>query len=43
MAEQLKIRLNAGYLDGRVESFNAWDARGVKNHQAQAFISPNYR
>jgi prepilin-type N-terminal cleavage/methylation domain-containing protein len=43
MAEQLKIRLNAGYLDGRVESFNAWDAQGVKNHQAQAFISPKYR
>ena len=38
-----KIRLNAGYLDGRVESFNSWDAEGVKNYGAQAFISPKYR
>ena len=39
MQTQPKIRLNAGYLDGRVESFNAWDARGVKNYGAQAFIA----
>lgn len=38
-----KIRLNAGYLDGRVETFNAWDAVGVKNYGAQAFLTPKYR
>jgi hypothetical protein len=43
MQGQPKIRLNAGYLDGRVEAFNAWDARGVKNYGAQAFITPKYR
>ena len=43
MADLPKIRLNAGYLDGRVESFNSWDARGVKNHNAQAFIAPKDR
>jgi len=43
MAEQPKIRLNAGYLDGRVESFSAWDARGVKNFGAQAYIAPDNR
>ncbi len=42
MQEQPKIRLNAGYLDGRVETFNAWDALGVKNYSAQAFITPKY-
>jgi prepilin-type N-terminal cleavage/methylation domain-containing protein len=40
MSKQPKIRLNAGYLDGRVESFNAWESRGVKNFGAQAFIAP---
>ena len=43
MAERPQIKLNAGYLDGRVESFNAWDARGVKNYQAQAFLAPKAR
>jgi hypothetical protein len=43
MQRQPKIRLNAGYLDGRVEAFNAWDARGIKNYGAQAFITPKYR
>jgi prepilin-type N-terminal cleavage/methylation domain-containing protein len=43
MSMQPKIRLNAGYLDGRVEAFNAWDARGVMNHSAQAYIAPNDR
>jgi len=38
-----KVRLNAGYLDGRVETFNAWDALGVKNYGAQAFITPKYQ
>jgi prepilin-type N-terminal cleavage/methylation domain-containing protein len=38
-----RIRLNAGYLDGRVDTFNAWDALGVKNYGAQAFITPKYR
>ena len=37
------IRLNAGYLDGRVETFSAWDARGVMNFGAQAYIAPNNR
>jgi prepilin-type N-terminal cleavage/methylation domain-containing protein len=40
MAEPPRIKLNAGYLDGRVESFQASDARGVKNYQAQAFLTP---
>ncbi len=43
MALRPKIRLNAGYLDGRVESFNASDAKGVKNFGAQAFIAPKNR
>ena len=43
MAQQPKIRLNAGYLDGRVESFSAGDARGVMNYNAQAYIAPNDR
>ena len=43
MTRQPKIRLNAGYLDGRVESFSAWDAVGVKNYGAQAFLTPKYR
>ncbi|UCD52038.1 MAG: hypothetical protein JSW27_05245, partial [Phycisphaerales bacterium] len=43
MAQQPKIRLNAGYLDGRVESFSAWEARGVMNYNAQAYIAPNNR
>jgi len=38
-----KIRLNAGYLDGRVETFNALEALGVKNYGAQAFLTPKYR
>jgi len=37
-----QIKLNAGYLDGRVETFNAGDARGVKNYGAQAFLTPKY-
>jgi hypothetical protein len=40
MAKQPKIKLNAGYLDGRVESFRAWESRGVKIFGAQAFIAP---
>ncbi len=43
MTQQPKIRLNAGYLDGRVETFSAWDARGVMNYNAQAYIAPNDR
>ncbi len=43
MQSKPRIRLNAGYLDGRVEAFNAWDAIGVKNYSAQAFLTPNYR
>lgn len=43
MSAQPKIRLNAGYLDGRVETFSAWDARGVMNFSAQAYIAPNDR
>jgi len=43
MAQQPKIRLNAGYLDGRVDSFSAWDARGVMNYNAQAYLAPNDR
>lgn len=43
MQDKPKVRLNAGYLDGRVETFNAWDALGVKNYGAQAFITPKYR
>ena len=42
MQRQPDIRLNAGYLDGRVEAFNARDAMGVKNYGAQAFITPKY-
>lgn len=38
-----QIRLNAGYLDGRVETFNARDAIGVKNYGAQAFLTPKFR
>ncbi len=37
-----QIRLNAGYLDGRVETFNARDAIGVKNYGAQAFLTPKF-
>jgi prepilin-type N-terminal cleavage/methylation domain-containing protein len=40
MAERPRVKLNAGYLDGRVESFQAPDALGVKNYQAQAFLAP---
>ncbi|MBN2128944.1 MAG: type II secretion system protein [Sedimentisphaerales bacterium] len=43
MDKQPLVKLNAGYLDGRVESFSAWDAKGVKNYGAQAFIAPKYR
>jgi type II secretory pathway pseudopilin PulG len=43
MTRQPKIKLNAAYLDGRVESFSAWDARGVKNYNAQAYLAPKYR
>jgi prepilin-type N-terminal cleavage/methylation domain-containing protein len=43
MQAKPKIRLNAGYLDGRVETFNAWDALGAKNYGAQAFLTPKYR
>ena len=43
MTQRPKIKLNAGYLDGRVESFRASDAVGVKNFGAQAFISPKHR
>lgn len=42
MQELPKIRLNAGYLDGRVESFNSWDARSVMNYNARAYIAPRY-
>lgn len=38
-----KIRLNAGYLDGRVESFNSWDALTVMNYSARALIAPKHR
>ncbi|MBM4027195.1 MAG: prepilin-type N-terminal cleavage/methylation domain-containing protein [Planctomycetes bacterium] len=40
MTERPQIKLNAGYLDGWVESFRASDALNVKNHQAQAFLTP---
>ncbi len=40
MTERPQIKLNAGYLDGRVESFQARDAPNVKNYQAQAFLAP---
>jgi prepilin-type N-terminal cleavage/methylation domain-containing protein len=40
MTERPGIKLNAGYLDGRVESFHAADALAVKNYQAQAFLAP---
>jgi prepilin-type N-terminal cleavage/methylation domain-containing protein len=40
MTERPQIKLNAGYLDGRVESFNAMNALAVKNYQAQAFLAP---
>ena len=43
MAQRPKIRLNAGYLDGRIERFSAWDARGVMNYNAQAYIAPDDR
>jgi len=43
MTKRPKIKLNAGYLDGRVESFRALDATGVKNFGAQAFIAPKNR
>lgn len=43
MTQRPKIKLNAGYLDGRVESFRASDAAGVKNFGAQAFIAPKIR
>lgn len=43
MSIRPKIRLNAGYLDGRVQKFSAWDARGVMNYNAQAYIAPDYR
>ena len=42
MQKQPKVRLNAGYLDGHVESFSAWDSMGVKNYGAQAFITPKH-
>jgi len=38
-----KIRLNAGYLDGRVDSFNSSDALAVMNYNARALITPKYR
>jgi len=37
------IRLNAAYLDGRVEGFNSPDAIGVKNYNAQAYLAPKFR
>jgi prepilin-type N-terminal cleavage/methylation domain-containing protein len=43
MTKRPQIKLNAGYMDGRVESFNATDAQGVKNFGAQAFIAPKTR
>jgi len=38
-----KIRFNAGYLDGRVESFMSWDALKVKNHGAISYLSPVHK
>lgn len=35
-----RIRLNAGYLDGRVESFMSWNAVKVKNYGAISYLSP---
>jgi len=40
MQERPAIRLNAGYLDGRVEAFRSEDAIGVLNYQAQAYLAP---
>ncbi len=37
-----RLRLNAGYLDGRVESFQASEMMGVKNYNAQAYIAPKH-
>ena len=38
-----KIRFNAGYLDGRVESFMSWDALKVKNYNAEAYLAPIHK
>ena len=43
MTQRPKIKLNAGYMDGRVEAFRASEASGVKNFGAQAFIAPKIR
>jgi hypothetical protein len=43
MSEWPMIRLNAGYLDGRVEGFNSPDAIAVKNYNAQAYLAPKFR
>jgi hypothetical protein len=43
MTRQPRIKLNTGHLDGRVESFSAWDAEGGKNSNAQAYIAPRDR
>lgn len=37
------VRLNAGYLDGRVERFHSDDMNWVKNHIAEAYITRTYR
>lgn len=37
------VRLNAGYLDGRVERFHSDDTNWVKNHIAEAYITRTYR
>ena len=37
------VRLNAGYLDGRVERFHSDEMNWVKNHQAEAYITRTYR
>ena len=41
MSVQPKVRLNAGYLDGRVEAFHTGSARSVMNYNAQAYIAPS--
>ena len=38
-----KLRLNAGYLDGRVESFMSWESLKVKNYGAITYLSPLHR
>lgn len=38
-----KFRLNAGYLDGRVESFMSWDTLKVKNYGAINYLAPVHR